>query len=91
MLRAISATIEVSISSQLLHPMWTRDDKKRTIGESSRHNECVYVCKFHIPCEIWYGFKTVSKYGIGDDQGLIYLRRGGPPPGPAILNEAVER
>jgi hypothetical protein len=24
-----------------------------TIGGSSHHNECVYVCRFHSLCEIW--------------------------------------
>jgi hypothetical protein len=46
------------------------DKKEPTIEESSHHNECVYVCKFHNPCEIWCGFRIVSKFSMNDNQRL---------------------
>ena len=34
--------------------------RRLAIGESSRHNECVYVYRSHNPCETWYGYVYVS-------------------------------
>jgi hypothetical protein len=78
-LRAIPAVMEV----RLLYSNVDLMKKRPTIGGNSRHNVCAYACRFHNPCEIWYGFQAVS-ISPDDDGDQTYLRRGGPPPGPAI-------
>jgi hypothetical protein len=55
-LRAIPAAIEV----RFLHSNVDLVKKTPTIGGNSHHNVCAYACKFHNPCETWYGFQAVS-------------------------------
>jgi hypothetical protein len=56
-LRAVSTAFEVRLLIKC-RSGWSKG--KPTIGGNSRHNVCVYACKFHNPYETLCGFEAVS-------------------------------